>query len=208
MSQITYREEVKRKLIHLSSLWMPLVMCFFPRWTLCILFAVMLILSMLIEYARSYRVRIITPVYDFFFGKMLREEPKPGSFIISGGPPVYAAAAMVLLLFGNPAAPAAMAVMLMGDSTAALIGRRFGKHKSFNGKSWEGSIGFVVAGWIGAEIMLLLCHVPMYFALWALLASVLASFVELFTTQLHLDDNFSIPLTVGVVISIPVWFCC
>ena len=61
---ITYREEVKRKLIHLSSLWIPTAMCLLPRWPLCLFFAVLLILNLLVERARAKQMPIITPLYE------------------------------------------------------------------------------------------------------------------------------------------------
>lgn len=202
---ITYREEVKRKLIHLSSLWMPTAMVLLPRWPLCIALTVMLVLNLLVEHARANRVRIITPLYDFFFGRMLRQEPEPGAWIISGGPYVFASAALTLALFAPPAAPAAMAVMLLGDTAAALIGRRFGKHKAWNGKSWEGVAAFLVAGFLGASLFLALGGAAPALYWWALIGVFPAAAAELFEKQLRLDDNFSIPLVMGLALTIPAW---
>ena len=202
---ITYREEVKRKLIHLSSLWMPTAMVLLPRWPLCIALTVLLVLNLLVEHARANRVRIITPLYDFFFGRMLRQEPEPGAWIVSGGPYVFASAALTLALFAPPAAPAAMAVMLLGDTAAALIGRRFGKHKAWNGKSWEGVAAFLVAGFGGASLFLALCGAPAALYGWALIGVFPAAAAELFEKQLRLDDNFSIPLVMGLALTIPAW---
>ena len=202
---ITYREEVKRKLIHLSSLWMPTAMVLLPRWPLCIALTVMLVLNLLVEHARANRVRVITPLYDFFFGRMLRQEPEPGAWIISGGPYVFASAALTLALFAPPAAPAAMAVMLLGDTAAALIGRRFGKHKAWNGKSWEGVAAFLVAGFLGASLFLALGGAAPALYGWALIGVFPAAAAELFEKQLRLDDNFSIPLVMGLALTIPAW---
>lgn len=203
---ISYREEIKRKLVHLSSLWIPTAMFLLPRWPLCILFAVLLVLSLLVERARARRMPVITPLYDFFFGRMLRQEPSPHAWIISGGPYVFGSAAMTLALFAPPVAPAAMAVMLLGDTAAALIGRAFGRHRSWNGKSWEGVIAFLIAGYLGAAVFLLLSHAPASLYGWAIPGVVLAAAVELFEKQLRVDDNFSIPVAMGLMLSMPGWF--
>ncbi|MBQ4106115.1 MAG: phosphatidate cytidylyltransferase [Lentisphaeria bacterium] len=202
---ISYREEVKRKLIHLSSLWIPTAMCLLPRWPLCLLFAILLILNLLVERARAKQMPVITPLYDFFFGRMLRQAPAPDAWIISGGPYVFASATMTLALFAPPIAPAAMAVMLLGDTAAALIGRRFGRHKTWNGKSWEGVIAFLAVGYLGAALFLTVCHAGTALYLCAIPGVILAAAVELFEKQLRLDDNFSIPLAVGIALLPAVW---
>lgn len=201
---IPYFQEVLRKLIHLSSLWMVAAIWFFP-WDVIFLFyifAACLILNMLLEYAYSCQVPVITPIYRFFFKKMLRGEVKRGQWVISGGPPVWAAAAMVCLLFRpQEIAAIALGVMLIADTAAALIGRKFGKHKTANGKSVEGVIAFCVAGWIFAITLLYLGGLLTWFTLCgALLGVFLAALAELYEKQLHMDDNFSIPLVSGLVI--------
>ena len=199
---ISYQQEVRRKLIHLSSLWMPAAMCILPRFPLATFFLVLLILNLLVEHARAAGNPVITPIYDFFFGRMLRFQPKPGQWIVSGGPYVFASAAMSLFLFPSPIAAAAMTVMLLGDTAAALIGRKFGKHKTVNNKSIEGVIAFLIAGYIGAAACLAICQMPAPFFLLAIPGVILAAVAELFEKQIHLDDNFSIPLALGSVLSL------
>lgn len=200
---IPYIQEVLRKLIHLSSLWMVAVIWFFP-WDIIVLFyifATCLILNMLLEYAYSCQVPVITPIYRFFFKNMLRNEVKRGQWVISGGPPVWAAAAMVCLLFPQRIAAIALGVMLIADTAAALIGRKFGKHKTANGKSVEGVIAFCVAGWIFSILLLYCGGLLTVFTFAGALAGVfLAALAELYEKQLHMDDNFSIPLVSGLVI--------
>ena len=128
-SGISYWNEVRRKLIHLSSLWMPLAMCFLPRLWLCIAFGIMFLLNLLVEHAYASGVPWLMRLYDRFFGGMLRHNPQPGQWVISGGPYVFASACLSLALFPGKIAACCMAVMLLGDTAAALIGRRFGRHR-------------------------------------------------------------------------------
>ncbi len=199
---IPYSQEVFRKLIHLSSLWMVALIWFFP-WTQLMLFyffAACLVLNLLCEYAYSCRVPVITPLYSALFGKMLRNEVKHGQWVVSGSPPVFAAAAFVTLLFHpQQIAAIALGIMLIADTAAALVGRRFGKHKIANGKSVEGVVAFCAAGIIFA-IVLLACGnlLSVKTALGAVVGVVLASMAELYEKQLHVDDNFSIPAVSGL----------
>lgn len=43
-------------------------------------------------------------VYGFFFGRMLRKEPEPGAWIVSGGSYVLMAALLVTVLYAPLAA--------------------------------------------------------------------------------------------------------
>ena len=80
-----------------------------------------------------------------------------------------------------------MAVMLLGDTAAALIGRRFGRHKTVNGKSWEGVIAFLAAGYTGCALFLLISGMPSVFYFWGAVSVFPAAAVELFEKQLHID---------------------
>lgn len=203
---ISYREEIKRKLIHLSSLWMVVAITLLPAGFLSpALFGTLFVLTLLIERAFVLKLPIITPVYRFFFGKMLRHEPAPGDWIVSGGAPVYAAAALSTLMFSSVAAASGMAVLLTADAAAALIGRRFGRHKTVNHKSLEGFLAFIITG-CAALALYFICldAAPLLYA-FIPAAVIPAALAELFQKQLRVDDNFSIPLVTGAVIQLGVF---
>ena len=200
---ISYFNEVRRKLVHLSSLWMPTVMLVFAkyRWYLAVFFGLLLVGNLLVEHAyASGKHPGMNKLYDRFFGGMLRFEVKPGMWVISGGPYVFASACLSLLLFVPWIAASGMTAMLLGDTAAALIGRRFGRIKLANGKSLEGVIAFIVAATVGIVIVSRIVGVPGMRIWTILLASAAGSLVELFEKQLHIDDNFSIPVAVGAVL--------
>lgn len=204
---ISYRDELRRKLVHLSSLWMPLVMVFLPqmRWWLAVFFGVLCFGSLLVEHAYANGNTAVVKVYRIFFRDMLRKEPVPGQWVISGGPYVFAAACLSLLLFPAPIAACGMAVMLLGDTAAALIGRKWGKHKLVNGKSLQGFVGFFAFGSLGCFAFLALGGFPLHAYYYAIAGVLLADLAELFEKQIKLDDNFSIPLAVGGILLLSLW---
>lgn len=89
----------------------------------------------------------------------------------------------------------AFAVLIISDSTAALIGRRFGQTKFFK-KSLEGAVGF----FISAVIVVLLTpkvqyHITEYFI--GVAGVAVAAIVE--STIISIDDNITVPISIGIV---------
>ena len=193
--QISYKQELLRKLVHLSSIWMVFVMWYAGQIPASIFFAVLAALNLLVEYARYKKVPVITPLYNALFKNMLRDDN--GKFRPSGSPPYLASAAVTSFLFPQPYSIISFLCMMFGDTAAALIGRKFGKHKLFNGKSLEGCAAFLIIDFLivaGAFFLLQFSWIHLVFGL---LGVVIAMFAELFNEELHLDDNFSIPLIIG-----------
>ena len=201
--QITYFEELKRKGIHLSSLWMVVAIILIPDWRItAAIFAVLLVITLLFEHAYACNWPVMAPMYGFFFRKMLRKPPAPGAWIVSGGAYVLAAALLVVILYAPLAAAGDLAVMLTGDAAAALVGRRFGRHKAPNNKSYEGVAAFIVVGAVALSILFAVTGAPCKFYFAGYLALFPAAAAELFEKQLRLDDNFSIPLIVGLALQL------
>ena len=92
----------------------------------------------------------------------------------------------------------AVTALGLGDPIAALVGRRWGKHRIVNGRSLEGSTAFVVASVLGCLLVFtfLLPSIPFGAALTiAVLASLTGAVVEMLCRKV--DDNFAIPLVSG-----------
>lgn len=116
----------------------------------------------------------------------------------------YATALLILALFGSPmTCTLAVTVLALGDPAAALIGRRFGRIKIVSGRSLEGSLAFVLVSGLAAFAILQLRYPQLGFqtslAL-ALAGAVAGSLAELYSRKL--DDNFTIPVAVGLAVSL------
>jgi dolichol kinase len=112
--------------------------------------------------------------------------------------------ALTLLAFTvNPLAQSIAVVILgLADPAAGMVGRRFGTRKLVGNKSWVGTSAFLVVGFLTALCTLRLYygHLDMNTMLIIAGAGTLSGGVaELFTMEL--DDNFTIPLIVGIVIA-------
>ncbi len=198
-NQIPYTQEVLRKSIHLSSLWMVAAMGFLPRLVNIVLFAVLLAGCIITEYGNHKGWKLFTMTYGALFNRMLREKEKQAAFRLSGAPYLIGAALMCVVLFPMVIAMTGFAVMLIGDTVAALIGRRFGRHPINAGaKSLEGSIAFCIAGFL-IVLFFFFCYAqPVMFLISGGIGVVAAALAEAYENRIHLDDNFSIPLAVGI----------
>lgn len=201
--EISYRQEVYRKLIHLSSLWMPLLMFLAPRFFCIAVFGILLLGNIVVEYGSYRKWPFFHDVYTAFFGKMMREKEKvKGKFKLSGSPYVLGGAFLSILLFHREIAVIAMTTMLLGDTAAALIGRKYGKHTFKNKKSWEGTISFFITAYLVHFVLGLAFHLPVAFLAVSILSSLAATLVELYEKAIKVDDNLSIPLVVGFILSL------
>jgi dolichol kinase len=109
-------------------------------------------------------------------------------------------AILVLAIFDPKIAIAAILMTTFGDLAAALVGKKFGKHKFVKNKSWEGTIAELIVNIaIGMIIFMYFdCHCNFYKAsIWAiiLVMSLTATIVETFVSKL--DDNLLIPVFAG-----------
>ena len=61
------------------------------------------------------------------------------------GPSIYVIMILLCLLFLDyRIAGAIFAILAFGDGFATLIGRKYGQHRIFNKKSWEGALAFFI----------------------------------------------------------------
>ena len=107
--------------------------------------------------------------------------------------------ALLSLTFNPLVCGVALAILGFSDPAAAVIGKRYGKHRFDNGRSVEGTLTFVLVGTLVATATMAIFHGDV--ALWralviAFVASTAGGLTELFSTRL--DDNLGIPVSAGL----------
>lgn len=142
---IDYKAELLRKSIHLLSITIAIVYYFITKELALMMLIPFTLISLILDLAR-YQF----PAYrDFLysnFGFMLREhEINSKQITLSGATYVLIAALVTVLFFAKVFVLLGIAVLIFGDIFAALIGRKFGRHK-FLFKSLEGTLSFFVFG--------------------------------------------------------------
>lgn len=192
------KKEFYRKAIHLSSLWIPLVIYLAHPGVSVLLFALLLSGDVILEYANYKKYPWARQIFGRLFAKTLRnKETVHLRFQATGSMYVLAAAILCTILFSKPIAVIALSVMLISDTAAALFGKAYGTRRLYKNKSLEGTMAFFMS----ALLVNMLCAPIFPFNVASVIACLAATLVEMFEDKLEIDDNFSIPLTVGILLT-------
>jgi len=195
MSEVlSIKDELMRKLIHICSSIFAYALFFFNQETVCLIVGVGSILILSFEILRI-NYQSINRIFIKIFGKVTRNFEKNK---LTGASYVMLASFIVLLpVFESYVCIISILVMSYSDTAAAIIGKKYGKTKIFS-KTLEGSFAFFIVAFIIALVMY-----PQINLALSITAIVIATIVEIL--PLSIDDNFSVPITVALIISIGPW---
>ena len=191
---IQYRDELFRKLIHLTSLSIPIVYYFISTETAALILGILAVVALTLDLGR-YLHPETGKIFYKIFGFLLREhELDHKKKNLNGATYVLISALISVLIFPKVIFISAFSILIISDSSAALIGRKFGKRK-FLSKSLEGTLAFFVSACI---VILFTPKVSGFFEeyLIGFIASFVGAIIENISFKL-VDDNLSIPLSVG-----------
>ncbi len=178
--------ELKRKSIHFLGLSVPILYWFYSREIILLFVGGSVLCAFLIEVARLRSERFNSLVFEIIGGYTREHEQKK----VTGATFYAVAALLAVAFFSKMVAISSLLFLTLGDSTASLVGTRFGHHRLY-GKSAEGSaaclfvcstIGWPLLRWIG------------------LIGAVTATITEL--APLPVDDNLRIPVVSGVMMQL------
>jgi dolichol kinase len=191
---IHYKDEIFRKLIHLCSLSIPVVYYLIPRSTALIILGIMTAIALFLDLGR-YLSPAIGKIFYKFFGFLLRKhELDHKKRNLNGATYVLLSAFICVLIFPKVIVITAFAILIISDSMAALIGRRFGKHK-FLFKSLEGTLAFFISGIV---VVLLSPKIEYMFSEYiiGIVSTAFGAIIENVSFGLA-DDNLVIPISIG-----------
>jgi dolichol kinase len=191
---IQYRDELFRKSIHLFSLSIPIVYYFITTEAAALILGVLAALALIIDLGR-YLHPETGKIFYKIFGFLLREhELDHKKKNLNGATYVLISALISVLIFPKTVFISAFSILIISDSAAALVGRKFGRHK-FLSKSLEGTLTFFVSACI---VILFTPKVGGFFEEYIVgfIAAFVGAIVENISFKL-VDDNLSIPLSVG-----------
>ncbi len=181
-----------RKTWRLCGILFPLVYYFGNKAITLIAVLLFLCTFLLIEFFR-FTIPLLNKRLIITFGYLFKETEKKRLFTTTT---FLFSFLITVLLFRKDIAITAMLFSIFGDAASAIVGVH-GKKKIFD-KSIEGSLAFLVTCLaIGLALTLTKIHLaPAVFILGAFSATI----IELL--PLHVDDNLTISLTAGVVMSV------
>jgi dolichol kinase len=191
---INFKGELLRKTIHLFSLSIPIIYSFISKTTALSILIPLTIVSVTIDFGRYY-IKKLNDVVQKIFGYILREHENDfKKKNLNGASYVLIAATLTLWIFPKIFFITAFATLIISDTSAALIGRKFGKHK-FLSKSLEGTLAFFVSGCIVIFFTPKVANLPEEYII-GFVAIAVGAIIENISYG-WADDNLTIPLSIG-----------
>jgi dolichol kinase len=199
---IDYTAELIRKGIHLCSLSIPALYYGMSRSMTLNILIPMTLAFLIVDILRYFHQPTAVLFYRWFRKLLRHHEVNGKTKTLNGASYVLLSATLCVLLFPKVLVITAFAIMIVSDSAAALIGRRFGKHKFYH-KSLEGSGAFLLSA-----IIVVLCtpkidYLPMEYLI-GMIGGCVGMIAEIASFNL-LDDNVAIPLSIGGIMWLLYW---
>lgn len=190
---IQYRDEVVRKSIHLFSLSIPIVYYFITKELALKILIPMTLLFLLVDLGRYISPQLAKLFYLFNF--LLRDHERDNKKkTLNGATYVLLSAVICVFAFPKIFFITAFSVLIISDSAAALIGRKFGRHR-FLSKSLEGTLAFFITACIVVMLTPKLTDGITEYLI-GFVAVGIGAIAENISYG-WADDNLSIPISIG-----------
>lgn len=190
---LSIKNELYRKIIHISSSAIPLFYFFYDKKITTMLLIIFLIVIVLID-----MLRIKNNYFGSLFKKIL------GSFVrdyenddFMSATYLVASSFLTVVLFDKYTAILSLLILSICDSAAAIAGMRFGKIKVYNHKTIEGTLAFILSGLFVLIFYNSLINIQFNYLF--IIMILIVSVVEHVTPTKF--DNISIPLSSALIIS-------
>jgi dolichol kinase len=191
---IHYKDELVRKLIHLFSLSIPIIYYFIPRSDAILILSILTFVALFLDTSR-YFFPFVGKIFYRYFGFLLRKhELDESKKNLNGATYVFISALICVILFPKVFFITAFTILIISDTMAALIGRKFGKHKLLS-KSFEGTLAFFISASIVVFLTPKVDNLPMEYII-GIIAAAVGAIVENISFGFA-DDNLAIPISIG-----------
>ncbi len=192
---INYRDEVVRKLIHLCSLSIPIVYYFIPRTNAIIILSFFTIAAVTLDLSRYFNPNVGKVFYKLFGFLLRRHEIDHKKKNLNGATYVFISGLICIIVFPKVFFITAFSILIISDSVAALVGRKWGKHK-FLSKSLEGTLAFFISASIVIFFTPKINWSPTEYLI-GIISAAIGAIVENVSFGFA-DDNLSIPISIGL----------
>ncbi|MBZ0201236.1 MAG: SEC59/DGK1/VTE5 family protein [Ignavibacteriaceae bacterium] len=191
---IKYKDELVRKLIHLCSLSIPIIYYYISTPAAVTILSVLTLFAITLDLSRYYFPKFGKFFYKYFGFILRKHEVDNVKKNLNGATYVLISALFCVIIFPKVFFVTAFTILIISDTAAALIGRKFGKHKLL-AKSFEGTLTFFVSASVVILFTPKLTGNPT-----ELLIGIIAAAVGAIVENISFgwaDDNLTIPLSVG-----------
>ena len=202
---ISYAAELRRKALHLGALVLPVGILVLGRPLAPALLIPLAVLAVALDWARV-RFDVVRRLLHRVFGSLMRPEEISelgAPAVLNGATMMCVAAALCASFFEPPVAAAGLAMLMVGDGAAAVVGRRFGRHTWPGGaKSAEGTLAFAVTAF-GVGLAVVFWPLPTSGARLTVAACAVGAVVGAAVEALPvpLNDNVRVPLVAGAAMA-------
>jgi len=189
--------EVFRKLIHISSLLIPMLYKYLFHYNRKNTFLVLLPLTVILIIFDTFRIehRTFKRFYHNFFGIILRKHELSD---FTGAVYVMVSAVICIAIFPGSTAFMSLSFLAIGDTLAALVGIHFGKRKlKGQKKSLEGSIACFLGTLIFGVLYYIFDH-QLGLPLGSIMVGALGAAMSE-AWNVSFDDNLKMPLISGIL---------
>lgn len=194
-SQISFFYELMRKGTHMGALVVPGIYYFFGLSNLQML-SLMVPLALLIIFADISRLKNWwfwrQDIVRKLLSPMVRSHEAKGDF--TGATYILISFCLTIALYPKMVAVTAICFIIVGDTFAALIGRKINSPKFYKNKSVAGSIGCFVGM---AIVAILMPDIGLRVAMWgAFVGTIFEAF------SFGIDDNVTVPILSGLFMTL------
>jgi dolichol kinase len=202
-NQLDFRYEFARKAIHLSSLLIPLIYCRINRDLALMILTPLTAGFLIVDILKNF-VPAVADWYHGTFAPMLRHHELQKDHIhLNGATWITLSAFILIALFPKMIAVTAFAMVSVSDTVAALVGKKFGRHR-FSEKSVEGSLAFLFSA---VAIAMIVPKVLLPAGIAMAVAGTVAEALVLRVGGFKIDDNITVPLASALAgLACYIWF--
>ncbi len=201
-SDISFKQELYRKGIHLISMLIPAGYIFVDKGNALLIIIPLTVIAVVIDVMSKSNIVIHHLLYGYF-GKILRPHERK-KFVLNGASWVLISATLCILFFPKIVMVTAFTILIISDISAALIGKKYGRIP-FLDKSLIGTSAFIISALIVCTIIGMFTNAPTTYYIASYIGSIVGGIVEAASRRLNVDDNLSIPVSVGLVLLIASW---
>ena len=191
-NKLSFKNEISRKLLHLTALIIPVAYLKINNLFFVNSFITFLFLSIIFLELMKKNNTIIWKIFNSFFKHFIRKyeykKPMGSSYMIFSF-------FLIILFFNKTIVATSMFITIISDALAAIIGLGYGKLKTINNKTLEGSYAFLVS-----TIIILFISTTSLSLYVIIIISIIITAIEAFTPMEY--DNLTVPIFSAIILTL------